>query len=118
MRTIVETPTFAKIADHLMGETCLEELKDQLARHPDAGGLNAKTGGFRKIRGKQVGIGKRGGVRVFYYPCKSKHRPIYLVMCVAKADDESLSDAQCKWLAETAKEFDTANVVPLKGGVA
>ena len=107
MRTIVETPTFAKIADNLMGETYLEELKDQLARHPDAGSLIAKTGGFRKIRGKRVGIGKRGGVRVFYYAGKSKHRPIYLVMCVAKADDESLSEAQCMWLAEIAKEFDT-----------
>ncbi len=118
MRTIVETPTFAKIADDLMSEADLEEVKDQLARHPDAGNLVAKTGGFRKIRGRRRGIGKRGGVRVFYYPCKSKQRPIYLVMCVAKADDEPLSEAQCERLKELAKEFDTANVVLLKGGTA
>lgn len=96
-----------------MGEAHLHQLKDELARSPKAGDLIAETGGFRKIRGRRVGSGRRGGVRVFYYPCE--RGPIYLVACIAKADDAPLTGEQCSALRELARQFDTGNVVPFKG---
>jgi hypothetical protein len=112
MRTIVETPTSAKDADSLTGETHLEAPKDKLARNPKAGDLIANTGGFYKIRGRRTGVGQRGGVRVFYYP--SKRGPIYLIACIPKADDQPLTKEQCKELKSLANELDTANVAPLR----
>jgi hypothetical protein len=112
MRTIVETPSFAKDADLLMGEASLATLKDRLARDPKTGDLIKDTGGFRKIRGRRSGSGQRGGVRVFYYPTRSG--PIYLVACIAKADDSPLTKDQCRTLKELAREFDAANVVPMR----
>lgn len=114
MRTIVETPSFAKEADTLMGKAHLDELKDELARNPRAGDLIAETGGFRKIRGRRTGSGQRGGVRVFYYP--SKQGPVYLFACIAKADDAPFTKEQCRALRDLAGEFETAHMVSVKGG--
>lgn len=111
MRTIAEVPSFVKVADSLMGERSLEELKSQLAKDSKAGDLIAKTSGMRKIRGKRVGSGKRGGVRVYYYPCKNQNRPIYLIACIAKADDRPLSSGECKTLSNLALELENANIV-------
>jgi hypothetical protein len=103
VRTIIETPSFAKDADVLMGEANLDQLKDELARDPKAGNLIADTGGFRKIRGRRVGSGRRGGVRVFYYP--AARGPVYLVACIAKADDAPLTKEQCRALRGLADAF-------------
>jgi hypothetical protein len=110
MRTIVETPSFAKDADVLMGEASLESLKDNPARDPKIGDLIKDTGGFRKLRGRRSGSGQRGGVRVYYYP--TKQGAVYLVACIPKADDSPLTKEQCKTLKDLALEFDTSNAVP------
>lgn len=115
MRTIVETALFVKSGDALMGDKYLTELIVELAANPRAGDLIEKTGGFRKIRGKRVGSGKRGGVRVYYFPCHSLERPIYMIACLAKADDKPFSAKQKKALKDLAQEFKAANVVQFAG---
>lgn len=44
----------------------LQALQVQLMKNPEAGAVIPGTGGYRKIRVKLQGRGKRGGARVVY----------------------------------------------------
>ena len=67
MLTIVETPSFVRMADTFWDDVDRLKFIDFIAANPDAGAVVPGSGGLRKVRWGQTGRGKRGGVRVIYY---------------------------------------------------
>ncbi len=67
MLTVVETPTFSRLAADYWSEEEGGAFTAYIANHPDAGDVIRGSGGLRKVRWSYQGKGKRGGVRVVYY---------------------------------------------------
>ena len=67
MYTLVETPTFVRLAAEVWSEAELMEFKLWLAANPLAGDVIPGAGGLRKVRWARPGMGKRGGARVIYF---------------------------------------------------
>lgn len=63
----IETPVFTRQVLELLSDEEYAEFQQFLMEHPEAGDVIEGTGGLRKVRWKQGGKGKRGGVRVIYY---------------------------------------------------
>ena len=67
MITFIESPLFTKqVYDYLSDEE-YAAFQTFLANSPDAGNIVKGSGGIRKVRWKQKGTGKSGGVRVMYF---------------------------------------------------
>jgi len=65
----IEAPLFTRLVADYLGDDDYRELQRQLVRDPRAGEVIPGTGGFRKLRWRDIrrGKGKRGGLRVIYY---------------------------------------------------
>ena len=73
------------------------ELQEALVNRPDMGDIIQGTGGLRKVRWKQEGRGKSGGVRVIYY-WMTKNKQIYMLYIYQKTKQEDLMSEQVKVL--------------------
>jgi hypothetical protein len=67
MFTVIETPTFSRLAEDYWTEEERGAFAAFIAVNPDAGDVVPGSGGVRKVRWGLAGRGKRGGVRVIYY---------------------------------------------------
>ena len=67
MFTVVETPTFVRLADTYWNDEDRTRFIDFIAANPHAGDVVPGSGGLRKVRWGSGGRGKRGGVRVIYF---------------------------------------------------
>lgn len=67
MYTVVETPTFVRLAGDCWNDEDRTSFISFIAANPDAGDVVPGSGGLRKVRWGRAGSGKRGGVRVIYY---------------------------------------------------
>lgn len=92
MMTIAEVPEFIRRAEKLLSNQERRDLMEYLAAHPRAGDLMEGTGGVRKLRWRQGGRGKSGGVRVIYY-FHSAVMPLYLLTLFGKHERANLSKA-------------------------
>lgn len=72
MFTVIETPTFVRLANDYWAEDDRTDFISFIAANPEAGDVIPGSGGLRKVRWGYAGRGKRGGVRVIYY-----NRPAY-----------------------------------------
>jgi len=63
----IETPVFSKLVGKYLDEDEYSALQWFLILHPEAGVVIPGSGGFRKLRWRAKGSGKRGGLRVIYY---------------------------------------------------
>jgi hypothetical protein len=104
--TFYETILFTEGVSKLKAEDQCLELKDELARNPAKGDLLRGTGGFRKVRMRLPGRGKRGGARVIYYYL-SADGVVYLVSLYAKNVQENLTVKQAKQLKELSTIIET-----------
>lgn len=88
--TVIETPTFQKMAGKLW--TVDERLAfiDWIAAHPTAGDVVPGAEGARKVRWAAQGRGKRGGARVIYFNFQADEL-ILLVAVYAKSERDNLS---------------------------
>jgi hypothetical protein len=93
MQTVIETARFTSSAKSLLTGQEIENLKEMIARNPEAGELIKGTGGFRKLRLARKGGGKSGGYRVitFFY---NDNIPVFLIDVYAKNQKENLTKAQ------------------------
>ena len=98
METVVETPTFIRLAEKLLSEDEQAALISYLASHPDAGDEIVGTGGVRKVRFAAMGKGKSGGVRVIYY-FYDQDLPIYALLIYGKNERADLTAEQRKAVA-------------------
>jgi hypothetical protein len=86
-------PTFERASSRLLGEEDRREIEVTLCRDLAAGSLMKRTGGFRKLRHATRGSGKRGSVRVVYFPDERCGR-VYMILAYAKGRKEALTRAE------------------------
>jgi len=89
MLTIVESELFTRLWPDYWTEHERADFVSWLAANPEAGEVIPGSGGCRKIRWRQKGIGKRGGVRVIYFN-RLKRGEIWLLTLYAKSARENL----------------------------
>lgn len=99
MLTFIETKLFSRLADECLPDDQLARLQHYLDENPEAGDLIRESGGVRKLRWGAAGRGKRGGLRIIYYP-RSKQGEIWLLTLYAKNAVESISGLALKQIKE------------------
>ncbi|MBS0562814.1 MAG: type II toxin-antitoxin system RelE/ParE family toxin [Proteobacteria bacterium] len=104
LHAVIETSIFSRRADALLSRDERAELIDALARDPLAGDLMPGLGGVRKLRFAPKGRGKRGVFRVIYYVL-TKDRPVLALLIYGKNEQDDLSPAQRKAVADLAAEM-------------
>ena len=67
MFTVIETPTFVRLASDYWNDEDRTDFINFIAGDPEAGDVVPGSGGVRKVRWGSSGRGKRGGVRVIYF---------------------------------------------------
>ncbi|MEY3902537.1 MAG: hypothetical protein RL189_1843 [Pseudomonadota bacterium] len=82
----------------------LSDLEDELLESPEAGKLLRETGGVRKVRFARGGVGKRGGVRVFYLDF-SELKKLYFLAVISKTESANLSKAERNELAALVRDL-------------
>ena len=102
----IEIPVFTEDLLELLSDDEYKEMQKTLLLEPETGDLIQGSGGFRKMRWKQGGKGKRGGVRVIYYWEKSTQK-FYLVFIYKKSVQEDLTPDQIKLLKSLVKGVTT-----------
>lgn len=104
-RTFIGLPTFLKDwQGYNLSEDDLRELENFLLKEPKQGDLVQGSSGVRKIRWSRPGMGKRGGVRVFYYDWEEEERTFFLAV-ISKSDSENISKAELKILSQIIKRI-------------
>jgi len=104
VQTVVELPTYIRAAQALFTEQEQAEIASTLAADPECGNLIPGTGGFRKLRVRRGGMGKRGGGRVIYI-LRNQKFPIFLVPAYAKNEKENLTKQERNELSKLAGEI-------------
>ena len=90
MRTVIETPTFEKLADKIWSEDERLYFIKWISLNPLAGDVILGADGARKVRWSTKNQGKRGGVRMIYFNV-SAQGVIYLITLYQKSDKENIS---------------------------
>lgn len=89
MLTVIETPTFARLAAECWTDDEREAFAAWIAHNPEAGDVVPGSGGCRKVRWGRAGSGKRGGVRVIYFN-RLASGEIWLLLVYAKSRQENI----------------------------
>src|SRR5688572_30429704 len=97
--TVAELPEYLRRAQRLLGDEERSDIVNYLAAFPRDGDLIKGTGGVRKLRWRQRGRGKSGGVRVIYY-FHDERIPLYLLTVFAKTERADLSQEERNELAK------------------
>ena len=99
----IETPVFTRRVQELLPDDSYRALQLALALRPEQGPLIPGGAGLRKIRWRQPGSGKRGGVRVIYY-LDGPREAIYMLFIFAKSRHSDLRREQLKGLASIVRQ--------------
>lgn len=95
----IEASIFTKLISKYLSDDEYRALQWYLMTIPDAGDIVRGSGGVRKIRWKQKGRGKRGGVRIFYYWKKTSDE-IWLLTIYSKSEKATIPGHILKNIAE------------------
>jgi hypothetical protein len=99
----IETSVFTRRIIDALSDDEYGLLQAALLRRPAQGDLIEGTGGVRKLRWREEGRGKRGGLRLIYY--WHAEREIFLMLFVyRKSDQKELTADQRRILAKVAKQ--------------
>ena len=79
-------------------------LQETLVNRPGMGDIVQGTGGLRKVRWKQEGHGKSGGVRVIYY-WMTEDEQLYMLYVYPKSKQEDLTAGQKKALKSIVERW-------------
>lgn len=94
---IIETRIFTRRIKELLSDDEYRALQETLVNRPGMGDIVQGTGGLRKVRWKQEGHGKSGGVRVIYYWMTADEH-LYMLYVYPKSQQEDLTAEQKKAL--------------------
>lgn len=89
MFTVIETPTFVRLAEDYWNDEDRTGFVNFIAGAPEAGDVVPGSGGVRKVRWGSVGRGKRGGVRVIYFN-RLANGEIWLLLIFGKSVRENI----------------------------
>ena len=89
MLTVIETPTFSRLAADYWEEDERGEFVAWIAQNPESGDVIPGSGGCRKVRWARKGMGKRGGVRVIYFN-RLANGEVWLLLIYAKNIRDSI----------------------------
>ena len=101
---IIENHIFTRRIKELMSDDEYRELQEALVNRPGMGDIIQQSGGLRKVRWKQEGRGKSGGVRVIYY-WMTKNEQIYMLYVYPKTKQEDLTSEQVKVLKSIVERW-------------
>ena len=104
MQTVVETPSYLKVANKLFSEEERADIVELVAADPECGDLIRGTGGFRKVRVTRKGMGKSGGARVVYI-WRNERFTLFLITVFPKNEKENLSMAERNTLNKRANSI-------------
>lgn len=99
----IETPVFTAQVERLLSDKEYRGLQLALVLRPEQGALIPGGGGIRKLRWRQRGTGKRGGLRVIYYWVTAEET-IYMLFVYRKARQSDLTQDQLKVLRRLVRE--------------
>ena len=97
----VETSIFTQRITKLLTDDAYHDLQARLADRPKAGDVIPGTGGLRKLRWRDAGRGKRGGLRIIYY-CWAEEK-LYMLFAYEKTEQGDLTPEQLKVLRAYVK---------------
>jgi hypothetical protein len=97
----VEAPAFTRHIGKYLDDDSYRELQLALAVEPEKGDVMPATGGFRKLRWRDLrrGKGSRGGLRIVYYYFQTE-RQIWLVTIYDKDEATDLTAAEKRALKD------------------
>lgn len=101
---IIETRIFTRCINELMSDDEYRTLQETLVKRPGMGDVVQGTGGLRKVRWKQEGHGKSGGVRVIYY-WMTEDEQLYMLYVYQKSKQEDLTAEQKKALKSIVERW-------------
>ena len=101
---IIETRIFTRRIKELLSDDEYRALQETLVNRPGMGDIVQGTGGLRKVRWKQDGHGKSGGVRVIYY-WMTEDEHLYMLYVYSKSKQEDLTAAQKKALRSIVERW-------------
>ncbi len=104
MMVIIETRIFTRRIKELTGDDEYRALQETLVNRPSMGDIVPGTGGLRKVRWKQEGHGKSGGVRVIYY-WMTENEHLYMLYVYRKSRQEDLTAEQKKDLKSIVERW-------------
>lgn len=93
----VETRAFSRQRAEHLDDAEFRALQLALLENPEAGASIAGTGGLRKLRWAGSGRGRRGGVRVIYFPLLSRS-VVLLFLLYPKNEQDDLTPEQKRTL--------------------
>ncbi len=101
---IIETRIFTQRINELLSDDEYRALQETLLNRPGMGDIVQGTGGLRKVRWKQKGHGKSGGVRVIYY-WMTEDEQLYMLYVYPKSKQEDLTSEQKKALKSIVERW-------------
>ncbi|MCY4613021.1 MAG: type II toxin-antitoxin system RelE/ParE family toxin [Nitrospira sp.] len=101
---IIETRLFTRRIKELLSDDEYRALQETLVNRPGMGDIVQGTGGLRKVRWKQEGHGKSGGVRVIYY-WMTEDEQLYMLYVYSKSQQEDLTAEQKKALKSIVERW-------------
>ncbi|BEP54556.1 toxin RelE [Variovorax sp. V118] len=105
MFSVIETPTFQRLAAEFWSDDERLEFVAFIAENTEAGDVIQDTGGLRKVRWSRPGMGKRGGVRVIYFN-RNEQGNVVLLLVYAKAKFDNIPAATLVKLKEAVDAKD------------
>lgn len=99
MFTVIETPTFQRLAAEIWSEEERLEFVSWIAANTEAGDVIKGTSGLRKVRWARAGMGKRGGARVIYFN-RNEQGDLVLLLVYVKAKFDNIPAATLVKLKE------------------
>ena len=92
MLTVIETPTFQRLAAEVWSEEERLDFVGWIAENSESGDVIKGTGGLRKVRWTRPGMGKRGGARVIYFN-RNDQGDLVLLLVYTKAKLDNIAPA-------------------------
>lgn len=89
MFTFIEAASFERLRSAYLDDDEFADLQAFMMENPEAGDVVPGTGGVRKLRWKQRGSGKRGGLRVIYF-VRYEPNEVWLLTLYAKSRQENV----------------------------
>jgi mRNA-degrading endonuclease RelE of RelBE toxin-antitoxin system len=93
------TKLFTKLIHEYLSDDEYSALQQALITNSEAGAVIPGSGGVRKLRWGVAGRGKRGGIRVIYYP-RSRLGQVWMLTVYAKNVSENIPAQVLKKIRE------------------